>query len=69
MTERNITTEPIAASKPAFLVDLSSNLLTGYTFYFSVLYFDEAMRLRYLISPPFSGMLSIYGEAQDEFGD
>lgn len=67
--ERSPTSEPIAASNPAILIDLSSNLLSGHTFYFRVLYFDEYMRLLYLISPPVSGRLSLYGEAKDEFGN
>ena len=75
-SERSLTTEPIAASNKAILIDLSSSLLTGHIFYFRVLYFDEVMRLLYLISPPVSeknqqveGRFSIYGEAQDEFGN
>lgn len=65
--------EPIGASNRAILVDLSSNFLAEHTFYFSIVYFDEAIRLRYLISPAVSTEDSkarfwIDAEVRDDIG-
>ena len=69
MPKRGAAPEPIAANNSAFLCRLSSNLLTGYPFYFSGLYFDEYIRLGYAVSPHVKGLLSIYAEAQDDLGN
>lgn len=72
-TQSASDSEPIGASDRAVLVDLSSTFLAEYTFYFSVVYFDEAIRLRYLISPDIStkngrDRFRIYAEVQDNIG-
>lgn len=54
MSKPTRDSEPIGASNRDIFVDLSSNFLNKHTFYFSVVYFDEAIRLKYLISPPVS---------------
>jgi hypothetical protein len=71
-----VNEERINGMRESILVDLTSNFLAGYSFHFTAIYFDEAIRLKYLVSPPVSGYdlekdyeFSIWGDAQDNDGN
>jgi hypothetical protein len=71
-----VNEEHISGKRESILIDLTSDFLAGYSFHFSALYFDEAIRLKYLVSPPVSGYVqeegdefSIWGEAQGNDGN